>query len=217
MQRLLFVFVLCALVNTAQADMSDYSYLRVGYTEETLQVGPPLDDVVFSGVAIDLSIASSDHWALIAGRYSADAEEPMLRYFPSSGLYLPLRKIPQEFSSFGILYHSALSKDTDFLISYEKGKRKFWFVDSYGPLFRNGEEDGKRVSAGLRSKFSDRLEGKVLYQQFEFNDSVENRENEIIDRVVEGNYFFTKKYSLGLSFMRNDFSDRLTVNVGCSF
>lgn len=41
--------------------------------------------------------------------------------------------------------------------------------------------------------------------------------NELDETVVEANYFFTGKYSAGLSFINNDFTDRFVVNAGYSF
>jgi hypothetical protein len=39
---------------------------------------------------------------------------------------------------------------------------------------------------------------------------------EITDTIIEANYFLFEKYSAGLSFIKNDITDRFVVSVGYS-
>ncbi|HEX5055336.1 MAG TPA: hypothetical protein VFX02_02445, partial [Gammaproteobacteria bacterium] len=202
------------IASIAQGD--EYNYLRAGRTKETLQDGPR-GDVVFTGRTLDLSIALGDSWALTANRYKADSEEPITRVNPDTGQTTEQRDIPQKSSMVGLLFHSPVSAGTELLLSYEKGERKFWFMDSSGPLYRDGKEDGKRVSAGLKAVFFGRLETRLLQQQFKYEDSVMDRENKITDMLLEANYHLSSEYTMGLSFTRNDYSERYVAGVGISF
>jgi hypothetical protein len=218
MHRLLFVFMLCALVNTARADdTSDYSYIRLGYTEETLS-DEFMGETVFSGHALDLSWGYNDRLAFIANYYSADPEQPLRGFSSQAGIFLPLRAFPQEFFGLGALYHMPLGADTDLQLALEAGRAGFWSIAAVGPTRR--EDSGTRITAGLSSRFFGRLEGKLLLRHFAFPDSdpsVFIGVEEITDTIIEANYFLFEKYSAGLSFIKNDITDRFVVSVGYSF
>jgi hypothetical protein len=244
MKRLLFVVVFCTFATAARADdtlpaddtvqadaapandpvqasAADYSYVRLGYTYETLPNELLDRDNVFSGMALDFSWAFSKHWALIVSHYSAEQEDPFYAFYAEGGFFLPMRKSPQEYTGIGGLYHRSLGVDTELQLALEVGDLGFWYTGGFfGPSSRSFSGDnrsGTRISAGLSSRFFNRMEAKLLLRKFQYMDSERSDVNELDETVIEANYFFTEKYSAGLSFTSNDFTDRFAVNAGYSF
>lgn len=221
MKKLLCVLGLCSLTVCnafAQADGLEYSYFRAGYTEETLlaQVSGVLDDVILSGTALDFSMDMSDRWALIASHYSTD--EGRSRVFdPISGIFRPVF-VSQEFTGVGALYHKPLLAQTDLIASAEYATWEFWFLSGIFAPNSHEDENGYRLSLGLKSRLFNGFQGALLIRQFKFlNPDTFFTEDAVTDTVVEGNYHFMDRYSVGGSFIRNDDSERFVVNAGYSF
>jgi hypothetical protein len=246
MKKLLFIITLCMLASIARADDAtqtdgiaqaddavqavdvaqaddnpqanavEYSYVRLGYTYETLP-NELWDETIFSGTALDLSWAYNDRLALIVNYYSADPDRPMYVFSSQAGFFLPMREVPQEYTGIGALYHRSLGADTDLQLSLEMGNLSFWHETVFGLGSRASGNSGTRVSAGLSSRFFDRLEAKLLLRKFQYMDSEGSGLDGLDDVVVEANYFFTGQYSAGLSFISTDLTDRFVMNVGYSF
>lgn len=216
MKRSLWVLALFAFSNTAPADTAGYSYVRAGYTVERFET-TAFDIVELAGTAIDFSMALSEHWALTASHYSTDEETVPLVFNSSIGVFLPVQ-VAHEFASIGALYHRSLPGRIDLLASLESGAWEFWFVDDYFETgINNQDENGYRLSLGLRSIFFERLEAALRMRQFRFHDADLFTEDTIAETVIEGNYHFLEKFSIGGAFMRNDYSERFVVSAGYSF
>ncbi|HEX5055335.1 MAG TPA: hypothetical protein VFX02_02440 [Gammaproteobacteria bacterium] len=222
MKRILFGLILNLLAGAARADAPEYSYFRAGYMEETLHA-VSFADIDCSGGAFDFSRALGDHWAVLAHHEECEGDKPAFRFeYPNT---LVLFDVEQELSLLGALYHMSLGESTDLNASIEAGSWSYYLFpnDMYFTPIKNEEENGYRLTIGVKSRFSEGFEGALSWRGFHFLEAEssitfdERIEDNINEAVVEGNYYFNEKISMGLTFISNDFANRFILSAGYVF
>jgi hypothetical protein len=174
-----------------------------------------LDDVVLSGTTLDFSNSNGRRWALTFSRYTTDSEQALA--YGGGGIYMPV-SIAQEFKSIGLLYHRPFLDKTDLFVSAENGSWKYWFMNTPRGAYKHPSEDGYRFGLGLKSRPFNRFEAGLQVRRFRYTDPsvFSSLEDEITDTVAEGNFYFSRNFSLGGAYITNDYSDRFTITLGYS-
>jgi hypothetical protein len=217
MKRSLMLVALCMVPNLVVADAGGYSYIRAGYTREFVQSNL-FNDVELPGRTLDFSFALDEDWTLIANHYATDEGRTMI-FNTAVGFFVPIR-FSHEFTSLGALYHARVKDPVDLIAAVEYATWEYWFLNGFsGSPTTNDDERGYRISAGLKTGPFGGFEGILRFRRFTFLNPGGFRptEDTITDTVVEGNYYFLEKFSIGGSFIRNNHSERFTLVLGYTF
>jgi len=190
MKRVLFVLAMAvALPQAAQAESLSYSYVEGGYANNDF------DNSMFGsfdGVYGKGSVAFGDSGFFAAGSYKPSSGD----IFGSSGYDI-------DSTSLGLGYHHAIADKVDFVAQLDYVHTSVNFGSSI---------EGYRVSAGVRSSFSEKFEGAVL-GHYEKTSDIDASDFSV---SLEGQFKFNEVLGLvvGVESGQRFDQDVLTYNVG---
>jgi len=186
---ILVLALAAALPQAAKAETLSYTFIEVGYADNDYNNSMFGN---FDGVYASGSVNFGDSGFFAAGSYKPTSGD----IFGSSGYDI-------DNTSLGLGYHHAISDNLDFVGQLDYIHTKVNFGDNI---------DGYRVSAGIRSSFSEKFEGAVLghYERMSDIDASDFRVS------VEGQFKFNEVLGLvvGLEAGQRFEQDVLSYNVG---
>ncbi|MGH8110242.1 MAG: outer membrane beta-barrel protein [Arenimonas sp.] len=186
---LLVLALATALPQAAQAETLSYTYVEGGYAVN--EYSDSMFDT-FDGFYVSGSYSFGDSGFFAAGSYK-----------PSSGSIFGTSGYDVDSSSLGLGYHHEIADKLDLVGQLDYIHTSVNFGDSI---------DGYRVSAGIRTSFSEKFEGAVLAH----HEKISDIDASDFSVSVEGQFKFNETLGLvfGVESGQRYEQDVVTYNVG---